>query len=168
MKEKVKTKNSKSGFTLLEMLVVVLIIGILAGIALPQYTLAVEKARLAEGLQHMSYIKKMIDLKAAECGYNYKCIASNGFDYLELSGGEWADPIDYELQNWLIALDSTLNVCRWDNPVNRNSLYTIGYYIDDWQDLPTAPKFCYSESTIGNKICKMLESEGFETEYYEE
>ncbi|MCQ2410512.1 MAG: prepilin-type N-terminal cleavage/methylation domain-containing protein [Elusimicrobiaceae bacterium] len=48
------------GFPLIELLVVVLIIGLLSSIALPQYTKAVEKARASEAIQMLG------DLATAE------------------------------------------------------------------------------------------------------
>jgi type IV pilus assembly protein PilE len=51
------TKNKKA-FTLIEMLVVVLIIGILAAIALPQYQKAVERSLASEALSIMKTIKQ--------------------------------------------------------------------------------------------------------------
>jgi prepilin-type N-terminal cleavage/methylation domain-containing protein len=46
-----------AGFTLVELLVVVLIIGILAAIAVPQYFKVVEKGRASEGTHMVDLVK---------------------------------------------------------------------------------------------------------------
>ena len=50
-------KDLKSGFTLLEMMVVVILIGILASIALPRYIRTVEKGRAAEAKHNLGVIR---------------------------------------------------------------------------------------------------------------
>ena len=52
----IKGQDMRKGFALIELLVVVLIMGILASVAMPQYFKSVEKSRSAEAIEVLSAI----------------------------------------------------------------------------------------------------------------
>ena len=58
MYKEIKKKNKKKGFTLVELLIAVLIIGVIAGISMPMYFRAVEKSRASESLHVLGTLAK--------------------------------------------------------------------------------------------------------------
>ena len=61
-----KTLQSRKGFTLIELMIVIAIIGILSAIAIPQYTKYVKRSRSANGTEHSkAFCNSLTDWYAA-------------------------------------------------------------------------------------------------------
>ena len=56
-----RTVNNKSGFTLLEILVVIIILGVLASVDMPQLFRNVERSRATEALESLGATKRAIE-----------------------------------------------------------------------------------------------------------
>ena len=64
-------KNNKKGFTLLEVIVVIIILGVLAALALPRLFSNIEFSRSAEALNSISAVRQSVE----------RCSAMRGNDY---------------------------------------------------------------------------------------
>ena len=177
MRNKIK---SMKGFTLIEVLVVVLIIGILAAVALPQYQRAVEKSRLSEAISNMRTIQNNVKMYILEHGeisdYHYH----DNWD-VDLSGGSWdEDGFIYTTNHFVYAVDDNAGVAVWRcngtctknfGADEENAIYEI--YQDyahtaQYYATPQNPNVCWGYTEVGRYICKALEGQGYEDRSGEE
>ncbi|WP_194715073.1 pilin [Noviherbaspirillum soli] len=76
-------KQAQQGFTLIELMIVVAIIGILAAVAIPAYQNYTLKARYSEVVAATSPYKTAIDL----CSQNGDCVSGANFSSLVVTAG---------------------------------------------------------------------------------
>ncbi len=146
--------KQNQAFTLIELLVVVLIIGILAGVALPQYRLAVEKARAA------SLLPLIRALHEAEVAY----IQANSTNPSEF------DQLDIDLPGGVLTTDTPnekvyadnrkINLCGPEACGNGGSIIgypntNYPYYIEFYV---RGQRVCWAKSNhnLANKICQAI------------
>jgi type IV pilus assembly protein PilA len=79
MKSTKMMQKAQSGFTLIELMIVVAIIGILAAIAIPSYQQYTKKAKFTEVIQATSAVKTAVEICANDLGTLTGCSGnSNG------------------------------------------------------------------------------------------
>ena len=92
---------NKKGFTLMELLIVVLLIGILAGIAIPQYFNAIERQRSVEALGVLGDIEKA-QMRYAAINEAF----TTDFSNLDIDLGDTTSGSTYETKNFTYTLNA--------------------------------------------------------------
>ena len=148
--------GNNRAFTLIELLVVVLIIGILAAVALPQYKMAVAKARASTLLGMMNAVKQ-----AQETYYLANGSYANDINELSVSlPGQSYPPLPnrriYVPGAWSIDInDSTISVMGIDDRVSGVKIY---FFYDRVSHQWAGKQLCYAtmSNDVANKICQNL------------
>ena len=155
--------KNKQAFTLIELLVVVLIIGILAAVAVPQYKMAVAKARMTQLITMTNAVAQ-----AEERYYLANGAYTRNWDELDIDFEGYRAQATYWTMNhpsgW--KLEIQLNGINGGNPNSIRAtdsrlpglqMLLVGFQHNEqdtrWKG---GKKACYANSDFGHTLCKQV------------
>jgi len=157
--------KQNKGFSLIELLVVVLIIGVLTAIIVPSYEKATEKGRAADAVSA---------LRGLEYSARERIMAHRGLLAVEsladigvaLSAGEMLEDGTWDTKDWTYSLSGTAS--KWEIFATRKTGdYALVLEItpgSNGRGVQTKRRCKTKSTSVGKYVCKYLEPEGWKKE----
>jgi type IV pilus assembly protein PilA len=89
-----RTKESRKGFTLVELAVVIVIIGVLAAFGVPQFLKSVERSKAAEAFNYLSAVRSAQERYLAKNGVYWSGTIDNVAGTMSSAGGTATETLD--------------------------------------------------------------------------
>ena len=113
-----KLQKLIKGFTLIELMIVVAIIGVLAAIAIPAYQDYMAKAQAAEGLSLLDGFKTPVALAIGEAGITNGCNLTYGSILGTVSSGKFVEKVELAAVNETCKVTATFKTSSGNLAIN--------------------------------------------------